>query len=227
MVAIAALKAANAKRWSEAKPTRNFISIAKSLVAAKPRYIAVQNRTGVPWFFIAVVHERESSQSWKDSLAQGDPWNKVSVNVPAGRGPFNSWEDAAVDALVHCSPFVARNSDWTVGGLLTEFEQYNGLGYAMRDLPSPYVWAGTNQYIKGKFRTDHDYDPEMVDKQPGCAALLLAIASLDKTIIVGAPLSVMAPPTQTIPNLSPPQTVTKGSTSSIISTLSSFFRIGT
>jgi lysozyme family protein len=218
MVAIAALKAANAKRWSEAKPTRNLISIAKSLVAAKPRYLAVQNRTNVPWFFVAVVHERESSQSWKDSLAQGDPWNKVSVNVPAGRGPFDSWEDAAIDALMRCSPFAGRNRDWSIGGLLTEFETYNGLGYAMRDLPSPYVWAGTDQYTRGKFGSDHRYNPELIDKQPGCAALLMAMMTIDKTIVIGEPAVIAAPEAAAAVPAKP----------SIIAALSSYFRnIGT
>ena len=78
----------------------------------------------------AVVHERESSQNWNGSLAQGDPWNLVSTHVPAGRGPFKSWEDAAVDALVNCHPFAARNMDWSIGGTLTMLEQYNGLGYS-------------------------------------------------------------------------------------------------
>jgi lysozyme family protein len=84
----------------------------------------------VPWAFIAVAHERESSQDWTGILAQGDPWNRVSVHVPAGRGPFKSWEDAAIDALVNCAPHAAQNKDWSIGGTLTMLEQYNGLGYA-------------------------------------------------------------------------------------------------
>ena len=103
---IVALKAANAKRWSNAKPTRNFTSVARRLIApeARTRYLAVSAKTGVPWAFIAVAHERECSQSWTGSLAQGDPWNRVSVHVPAGRGPFGNWEEAAIDALVNCAP---------------------------------------------------------------------------------------------------------------------------
>jgi lysozyme family protein len=69
----------------------------------KARYVAVSDKTGVPWFVIAVIHEREASQSWRANLAQGDPWNRVSVHVPKGRGPFKSWEDAivAADSLVN------------------------------------------------------------------------------------------------------------------------------
>jgi hypothetical protein len=35
------------------------------------------------------------------------------------------------------------------GGALTLLEQYNGLGYANRGLPSPYIWSGTDRYLKG------------------------------------------------------------------------------
>src|SRR4051812_47655795 len=90
-----------AHEWDEAKITqpREVASVAKRLVAAKPRYQAVEANPGVPWWMIAAIHERESSQDWKASLAQGDPWNRRSTHVPAGRGPFHSWEEAAIDAL--------------------------------------------------------------------------------------------------------------------------------
>jgi lysozyme family protein len=71
MTDLAALKAANAKRWANARLTRDFASVAKHLVSplAKPRYQAVAAKTGVPWFVIAVIHERECSQDWTGSLA--------------------------------------------------------------------------------------------------------------------------------------------------------------
>ena len=84
------------------------------------------------------------------SIAQGDAWDRKSTHVPAGRGPFKSWEDAAVDALVNCGPYAVRNQDWSIGGILTLLEQYNGLGYASRGLPSPYIWSGTDVYLAGK-----------------------------------------------------------------------------
>jgi lysozyme family protein len=212
MVDLAVLRTQNAKRWAAAKPTRNFASVAKHLVApeAKVHYKAVNSRTGVPWWFIAVVHEREASQSWMGSLAQGDPWNKVSVHVPAGRGPFHSWEEAAVDALVNCQPHAARNKDWSIGAAFTLLEEYNGLGYAMRGRPSPYVWSGTNQYVSGKFIRDGVYSPDTVDAQLGCAGLLLAMMALDPSIDLGhaapvtgpvslPPVTVIIPPAPTRP----------------------------
>ena len=208
-----ALTAANARRWVNARPTRNFTAVAKHLVApnAKARYQAVSAKTGVPWPIIAVIHERECSQDWAGSLAQGDPWNKASVHVPAGRGPFASWEEAAVDALVNCSPHAARNKDWSIGAALTKLEEYNGLGYAARGRPSPYIWSGTDQYRSGKYVRDGFYDPNAVDSQLGCAGLLMAMKALDPginfTTATATPASSSATPQQ--PRSSSPPATTK------------------
>jgi lysozyme family protein len=199
MTDLTALRSANAERWANARLTRNLTPAAKALLAAKPRYQAVEASTGVPWFVIAAIHERESSQNWFASLAQGDPWNRVSVHVPAGRGPFKSWEEAAIDALAHCAPYAARNQDWSIGGTLTMLERYNGLGYAARGLPSPYLWAGTDQYKSGKYVRDGVYDPHAVDSQPGCAGLLLAMTALDPTIDFAGALPASAPPADSAP----------------------------
>lgn len=182
MVDLVALKSANTVRWANAKVTRNFTAIAKNLVDAKARYKAVETKTGVPWFVIAVIHERESSQNWGRSLAQGDPWNHVSTHVPAGRGPFASWEAAAIDALVNCGPYLARKKWRDAGEVLTNLELYNGSGYANKNRPSPYLWAGTNQYVSGKYVADGVYDPSHVDTQPGCAGMILAMMVLDPSI---------------------------------------------
>jgi len=188
MTNIPALIKANGARWAACTIPAVFIpaldSTAHRLCAAtaKAQYLDVSTKTTVPWFVIAVIHEREASQSWKANLAQGDPWNRVSVHVPKGRGPFKSWVDAAIDALVAAPPHAARWGDWSTGGTMTLFEDYNGLGYAARGKPSPYVWASTNQYVKGKYVSDGHYDPSVVDKQEGCAAILMRMAAIDDSV---------------------------------------------
>ncbi len=182
-----ALIARNAQRWKSAKITRGqeFAAVAKRLVAAKARYQAVSQKTGVPWFIIAVIHEREASQNWNTQLGQGDPLHSVSRHVPAGRGPFDTWEDGAFDALVNCPPFASRWTDWSPGGALTLLEKYNGLGYANKGIPSPYVWSGTDQYQRGKYVADGVFDPDAVDRQLGCAGLILAMKQIDPSIVMG------------------------------------------
>ena len=219
MTDLIALKAANVSRWASAKLTRNFTPIARALVAAeaKQRYQAVSAKTGVPWCFVAVVHEREASQNWKTQLGQGDPLDRVSVHDPAGRGPFRSWEEGAIDALANCPPYAARNTDWSIGGTLTMLEQYNGLGYAARGAPSPYLWSGTDQYQSGKYVRDGVYDPHAVDSQPGCAGLLMAMMALDSTVtFAGTTISSPSlPAARKSPLVPKPPSVTSPSKGSI------------
>jgi lysozyme family protein len=176
----------NGYRWIRAKYKVEvpMLRQAKALVSAKLRYQAVTALTKVPWWVVAVIHERESSQSWAANLAQGDPWNRVSIHVPRGIGPFQSWAQAAAYAMIHCGPKPALWKNWSAGGTLTLLEEYNGLGYAHRGVASPYIWAGTDQYRSGKFIADGHFDPAAVDKQIGCAALLRSMIELDPTIKV-------------------------------------------
>jgi len=204
MANIAAMKAANVKRWQDAKLTRGpeFAKPANKALANKAAYLSIAKRAGMPdvgWLFIAVSHYRESSQDFTRNLGQGDPLNEITTHVPAGRGPFlgpKAFEDAAVDALVNCAPYAARLTDWSIGGMLTNLERYNGVGYASGPStkhpdgtvthyppqPSPYIWAGTDQYVSGKYVRDGVYDAGTVDKQLGCAGLILAIMALDHSI---------------------------------------------
>jgi lysozyme family protein len=202
MVDFDALTRASLQRWQNAKLTRKSLSdrVAQSLVAAKKRYQAVEAKTGVPWAVIAVIHERESSQNWGRSLAQGDPWNRVSVHVPAGRGPFSSWEEAAIDALLNCHPYLAKRKDWSLAGVLIALEMYNGLGYASKGVPSPYLWAGTNQYTSGKYVRDGVYDEGHVDQQLGCVAMLLSMMAIDPSITFTGAKVAPAKPAATQPS---------------------------
>lgn len=165
---------------------------------AKARYQKISEATGVPWFVIAVIHEREAGgpPHWDKQLGQGDPLIQVSRHDPAGRGPFLNHpndppgEDAfyrgALDALIACAPHAAKWSDWTVGGTLTILEEYNGLGYAAHGVPSAYVWSGTDQYISGKYVADHDYRANVVDVQEGCAPVIARMMAIDPSITFAA-----------------------------------------
>jgi lysozyme family protein len=210
-VDIHALIARNAQRWAsmhlKADRISKFDKIAQVLCLTenKMRFQAVTKRLvkdghqPVPWWFIAVVAYREygGPPRWDRQLGQGDPLHSVSRNEPAGRGPFydhpgdtiddNAWLRGALDALIDCSPHAAKWLDWSIGGVLTLWEEYNGLGYAMRGVPSAYVWSGTDQYVSGKYVRDRDYRPGVVDAQEGCAALLARMMVIDKQITFGVP----------------------------------------
>lgn len=72
------------------------------IIAAEQRYRAVQAATGVPWYFIGALHMRESGCNFAGVLHNGDRiigTGGLTTRVPAGRGPFATWEASAVDAL--------------------------------------------------------------------------------------------------------------------------------
>jgi len=102
-------------------------SAAKNILKGKDRYLTVQKATGVPWLFTGLTHYREASLRWNAYLGNGDPWDKVSVHVPAGRGPFKSWEEGAIDALTYQG--YKNLQDWSIGAFLRRIEAYNGMGY--------------------------------------------------------------------------------------------------
>lgn len=178
---MATLAEKNKLRWDRMRiPTAKaplFKAVADRLLFNKPRYEAVSKALEskgytIPWEFIAVTHQRESSGNFNTYLGNGQPLNKKTTIVPKGRGPFSSWEEGAIDALLNAPPYAAKNKDWSIGGMLAKLEEYNGLGYASKGVPSPYLWAGSDQYIAGKYVADHVYDANHVDTQLGCAGLL-------------------------------------------------------
>lgn len=170
----------NAERWERAKFTRSTAINAQAakIEAHRERYEAASEATGVPWDVIGVIHYRESSGDFKGVLHNGQKiigTGKLTTIVPKGRGPFSTWEEATKDALVVCPPYAAKNKDWSIAGTLDILERYNGLGYRKKGLPSPYLWAGTDQYVKGKYVADGKYDPEHVDHQLGVAPILMKL----------------------------------------------------
>lgn len=201
MTDLNALQRANDARWKSAKLTGrlNFDAVARKAFSNRARYIDVVQRcrargSNMPdeaWVFVAVIHNRESGMNFSTHLGQGDPLNKKTVHVPAGRGPFlgaDAFERGAVDALVDCAPHAAvANKDWSISGMLTYLERYNGLKYANAGRPSPYLWSGTTIYDPptgpgGKVVVDHGPIENVVDKQLGVAGLLLKLDELDDTI---------------------------------------------
>jgi lysozyme family protein len=155
MTDLNALQRANDARWKIAKITGrlNFDAVARKAFANRARYIDIVRRcrargSNMPdeaWVFVAVIHNRESGMDFTTHLGQGDPLNRATTHVPAGRGPFfgmDAFERGAVDALVDCAPKAAiANKDWSISGMLTYLERYNGLKYANAGRPSPYLWS--------------------------------------------------------------------------------------
>lgn len=179
----------NEARWQKCQilPNRELEveKVAAALCAPKAKaiYQQISQLTKVPWFIIAVIHEREASQNFNDSIAQGDPWNAVSTHDPKGIGPFKSFVDAAVFSLTRCAPYAAKWTDWSAGGALTLLELYNGTGYEnYHNEASPYDWGATNIEQEGKYIADGKWSATVWDTQLGCAAMLKGMMAIDPTI---------------------------------------------
>lgn len=166
-------------------PPKNLPSVEKlngQLTGNTSRYQSVGDQLGIPWFFIAVIHNMEASQNFKAHLHNGDPLTARTVQVPAGRPkkgtpPF-SWEDSAEDALAMRG--LGAKTDWSLAGMLYQLEGYNGWGYRLHHphVLTPYLWSFSNHYTSGKYVADGTWSDTAVSKQCGAAVLLRRMAEL-------------------------------------------------
>lgn len=176
------MRAGYRKLWDRMHVTRPLDAerIAKAILGDMAVYQAVEKDTGVPWFWIACVHQRESARDFGGILHNGERiigTGRKTSKVPAGRGPFSSWNEAAIDAIRYKALHAVE--DWSLERCLYEFERYNGFGYVARGVNSPYVWAGSSLQQRGKYVADGQFDANHWDTQLGCAAILKSIAALD------------------------------------------------
>ena len=184
------------------------------LIAEKARksYNSVSLATGVPWWFIAIIHALETSINFGQHLHNGDPLTGKTVRVPKGRPPGSppfEWKESAIDALTMDSHALDKIEKWPLKTALLQWELYNGKGYWRRGLNSPYLWSGTNHYTKGKYIADGRFDPDAVSKQVGAATLLKRmmernIVKLDsQSRVEASPRSSLGEPGQANIDLSP------------------------
>jgi len=162
MVDLAKLKAANLARWSAASVTPSLIptvdAVSHRLAAAKARYQTVEAKTGVPWAVIAVIHERESSQAGPPRWPRAIPginrrstFRLVVARSPHGRlPPRTRWRSVRrMPRSGPTGPSAARSA----------CSSNKTASATRRGIPSPYVWATTNQYHRGKYIADGHFDP--------------------------------------------------------------------
>ena len=158
---------------------------AKKITQNKPRYEAVSLTlaTGMPWWFVAIVHFMEGGGKFTRHLHNGDQLTARTVNVPKGRpilgkAPF-SWEESAIDAIQYMEGqnkiWRQLKGKWDLENILLKFEAYNGMGYRTKGINSPYLYSYTQFYTVGKYAADNKYDPNLVSKQPGVIPLMKAL----------------------------------------------------
>lgn len=143
---------------------------------SKKHYQAVEKLTGVPWPVVAAIHWAERRGDFGGHFHNGDSLTACTVHIPKGRPkegtpPF-TWEQSAADAIRLRG--LDKVSTWTIEEALYQIENYNGMGYRMHhpDVLSPYLWAGTNNYKKGGYRSDGQWSDDVLTDSIGAAAIL-------------------------------------------------------
>jgi len=165
----------------EAKPSLKWV--VNKINSGISRYKEVEAETRVPWYVIAILHLRECSLDFRGVLHNGEKIIGKGVKtklVPAGKGPFSTWEGAAIDALKHDG--LTSVTDWSLGNILAMTEKFNGLGYRKKIGDSgsieysPYITAGTNWSDEtGKYVRDRVFDPSAKESQLGVLAILIGL----------------------------------------------------
>lgn len=168
------------------KGFEHAVSTGASLVQnGMARYQDVCRRIGWAkddWWIIGSIHYKEASCDFTRCLHNGDKCignGKKTLQVPAGRGPFASWEDSAVDAItMHGSRWEKiRQAGGEIGAVGFSVERYNGTGYltgAGRSEYSPYLFDMTTiNDGRGRYTTDGKFDANAAgNKSPGFFAIV-------------------------------------------------------
>ena len=166
-------------RWKRASvpPHREKAvdAIVDRIMANRGRYVAVEKKTGVPFWVIAALHNMEASGSFAKHLHEGSPLTARTRWVPIGRPktgkpPF-TWEESAVDALAYDK---MGSKLWSsLDAALYACEAYNGTGYLKyhKDVPTPYLWAGTTIERPGKYVSDGKWSSTARSAQTGVATI--------------------------------------------------------
>lgn len=152
---------------------------ARLVLQGKDRYMNVSHSSHVPWQLIGVIHLLEGDCSFRTHLHNGDSLSSRTVHVPRGRpihgNPPFQWEESALDALNYDG---IRPPLDTIDEQFYALERFNGLGYRKKGINSPYLWSGSNHYLRGKYIGDGHYDAGAVSQQVGAAVVLKTLQGL-------------------------------------------------
>ena len=167
--------------WDAASITRKSRAQAATatVLAHKSTYVAAEKATGVPWWWIGGIHYREADCNPRGCLANGDPavgTGRRTTHVPAGRGPYATFEESAKDAIAYER---YTNPQWDqISYCAWAAEKFNGFGGGRNN--SSYLWAGTSKEQPGMWVRDHVFDERATDPRVGVVAIWKTIFETDK-----------------------------------------------
>lgn len=148
-------------------------------------YSDIARHFGILWWVPGVLHCMEGEYDFDLHLANGDSLDDDTIHVPKGimakhrpelLPPFE-FKDAAIAAIEEYASGWGMPSISTAASAMQFFEQWNGLGeWKINPNPGiPYLFSGTDQYEKGKFKSDGHWDADFVSQQVGAAVIMKAL----------------------------------------------------
>lgn len=150
----------------------------------------------IPWYFIALVHYRESGCDFSRHLHNGDPLKGFTKKEPMHRplvlhGPPFGFEESGVDAMIYQGKKDGWNDHWALRNILIRLEKYNGFGYEMyHGVFSPYLWGGSEFYTNGQYEElaqnayKTKWNPDSTNHQIGTAILLKRMEQIGKISVL-------------------------------------------
>jgi lysozyme family protein len=151
--------------WAKGEADR----ISREICHNQGLYYQVMMGTGVPWQWIGAIHHMESF---------GDFTKSLSENAPISDG---SWVRDALEALNAEGYKPGEPLDWSdFSRWLLRAEQYDGWRYAVRqpEVPSPYLWSGTDQYTSGFYMASGSWNELAVSTKVGAVAIWASLGMI-------------------------------------------------
>lgn len=173
--------------------------VARKLLQSENRahYDPVTAAIGVPVVFIAPSFEREGASDFTKNPAQGWPLHSTSRIIPHN-GPFPTWYAAAIAAYKIDGLQAVGAGNWTWEHVCYYGEALNGWGYRdQHHMHTPYLWAGSNIQVPGKYVEDGKFDASHMDTQLGMILVARRMAELEPSLDLPRAEIPIPPPTPT------------------------------
>jgi len=151
--------------------------VAQSLLPKMDLYLREQEVVKVPAAFLAALDQREDDANPHCAIGQGDPWNRVSRNVPRGKGPWSSKFDADI-FYIRYDHLDDNSAPWSWSYVCWKGEAWNGFGPRSHGIRTGYLWSGTSLYVRGKYVADNEWDARETDKQLGIIPVMRRLIAL-------------------------------------------------
>lgn len=155
--------------------------------------------------WIAAVDYRESDCNPKSAIGQGDRWDRKSIHVPRGFGPFKSKADASKFYL-HYDHVDQPPPDgmWDLPYATFYGEKWNGFGPRMHGRHTGYCYAGTNIYNGGMYVSDGRWSAAAHDTRAGVVPIMIRLGQVYPDLILPPAPTAVLPPMPITPPQPPP-----------------------